>query len=446
MPYSLLSLPISVLLAFAPSLVAQGSDAAKRAPTQNAAQDKTGKSKPMSWTGVLDEKTFAALHELKKGEAPELHGEMIRIGDDRAYLSLPKKWPQPGSECSAVLVIHEWWGLNDNVKHWADRLAADGHAALAVDLYGGVVATTRDEAMSSMRSVEADVATKTLLAAHEFLAKDPRVLAKRRACVGWCFGGGWSLKLAMAAPDLDAAVIYYGRLIDDPEVLAKIRAKVLGVFGNRDSGIPPKSVDAFEKAMKKAKKSIEILRYDADHAFANPSSARYDATNAAAAWKRVRAFLHENLRVASTRPSFAFGARRFTYTMPQGWSVKPPRAMRNLDLAVDDALQCYVTVLPGAAGGVGPNVNRWRMQLGQDVVDDAEIEKLPRFDMLGARAVSVSIDGSFKRRDGSKVENGRMMAVICPLDDAVVFVKMIGPRKVVDAHASKFTAFCRSMR
>ena len=89
-----------------------------------------------------------------------------------------------------------------------------------------------------MRKVDPEKALKTLKAAHAFLA-GPEIGAKQRACLGWCFGGGWSLQLAMAAPDLDAAVIYYGRLITDPKQLAGIGAPVLGMFGDRDSGIPP---------------------------------------------------------------------------------------------------------------------------------------------------------------------------------------------------------------
>ncbi len=250
--------------------------------------------KPMGWTGVLDEASFAALHDLKQGAVAEpLHGQDIEIDGQRAYLSLPAgaKAPLP-----AVLVIHEWWGLNDHIRHWADRLAADGYAALAVDLDGGHTATTREEATALMRAVDENAARATLLRAHRFLAEDPRIRATRRGVVGWCFGGGWSLQLALAAPDLDASVVYYGRLVTDVEALRAIHAPMLGVFGNRDQGIPPASVDAFAAAMKEAGRDLRVLRYDADHAFANPSGARYDANNAAAAWAEVRSFLAAKLR------------------------------------------------------------------------------------------------------------------------------------------------------
>ena len=247
----------------------------------------------MGLTGVLSEKEFKALHELTDKERPPFAGEMVDLVGSRAYLSLPKKGKPP---FPAVVVIHEWWGLNQHIKYWCDRLAADGYAALAVDLYGGKVATTRDDAMKQMRSVDADAAKKTLLSAYEFLADDKRVRAKKRGCVGWCFGGGWSLQLAMAAPDLDAAVIYYGRLVNDPDQLKTIRAPVLGVFGNQDRGIPPAAVDAFEEGLKEAGVKQEILRYDAQHAFANPSSGRYDEKSAEDAWERVRKFFAAKLK------------------------------------------------------------------------------------------------------------------------------------------------------
>lgn len=248
---------------------------------------------PLPLTGVLDEKEFAALHELRKDAPPALRGEMVPLRDGKAYLSLPqgKEAPLPG-----VILIHEWYGLNDHIKHWADRLAADGYAALAVDLYGGVVATDRETASKAMQSVDEANAQGVLNAAMKFLGEDPRVRARKRACIGWCFGGMWSLRCAIAEPELSAAVIYYGRLVTDPEQLASIRAPVLGIFGTRDRGIPPAAVDAFENAMKTAGREVRILRYDAEHAFANPSGARYDHEHAAAAWAQARAFLARQLK------------------------------------------------------------------------------------------------------------------------------------------------------
>ncbi len=241
----------------------------------------------------VSEEEFKQMHELPAGDAPAAKGIEIELAGGRAYLSLPEhaKAPLP-----AVVVIHEWWGLDAHIKHWTDRLAADGYAALAVDLYGGKVATDRDQAMALMKTVDEAAARKTLTAAHAFLRDDPRVGARKRGVIGWCFGGGWSLQQAIMQPDLDAAVIYYGRLVTDPAPLQQIHAQLLGVFGNKDGGIPPAAVDEFVAALKQAGKSIELHQYDAEHAFANPSNPKYDAKASADAWAHVRAFFERTLK------------------------------------------------------------------------------------------------------------------------------------------------------
>lgn len=246
-------------------------------------------------TGQVSEEEFKKLHELKQGAAPVLHGTPIEIAGTKAYLSLPPgaKAPMP-----AVVVIHEWWGLNDNVKHWADRIAAEGYAAVAVDLYGGTVATTPDEAMAAMKKVDDKRAVETMLAAYKFAKEDPRIQATKRACIGWCFGGGMSLQLALAAPDLDAAVMYYGRPEMDPKALEKLKAPLLGIFGNLDTSIPPAVVKKFDEALTAAKKEHMFYAYQAEHAFANPSNPHYDEKNAAEAWEKARAFLAEHLKAA----------------------------------------------------------------------------------------------------------------------------------------------------
>lgn len=240
----------------------------------------------------LDEKAFAALHTLRQDAAPAALGEMVQIGDQKHYLSLPKDKNGP---LPAVLLIHEWWGLNDHIKHWADRLAAEGYATLAVDLYNGKVATKPEDAQTLMKAVDQQQAAATLHAAFDYLHTDTRIQAPVRACLGWCFGGGMSLQVAIAEPQLSACVFYYGRVTTDLEQLGKIHAPVLAVFGTKDPSIPQAKVDAFEAAMKESGKPCRVLRYDAAHAFANPSGGNYDAANAAKAWTEVRAFLKEHL-------------------------------------------------------------------------------------------------------------------------------------------------------
>ncbi|MCP3140117.1 dienelactone hydrolase family protein [Pyxidicoccus xibeiensis] len=250
-------------------------------------------SREPSPTGAVSEEAFKALHTLRTDAAPARRGQEVEIAGTKAYLSLPEgaKGPLP-----ALLVLHEWWGLNEHIQHWTDRLAADGYAALAVDLYGGKVATTRDEAMALVKTVDPARAQEVLKAAHAFLREDPRVRAERTGSIGWCFGGGWSLRTAMAIPELDVAVIYYGNPVTDPQELATIRASVLGIFGTKDASIPPEKVQELRQGLDDAGVRHRILELEADHAFANPSGGRYDERAAATAWQEVSAFLEHNLR------------------------------------------------------------------------------------------------------------------------------------------------------
>jgi carboxymethylenebutenolidase len=291
-------LATATTLSLCAACAAAPSPSAGTAPVQSVAAPAPSAAAPTpgaaaGLTGLLSEEAFKALHELRSDKAPPARGQILDLAGTRAYLSLPEgaKAPLPG-----IVVIHEWWGLNEHVEHWTDRLAEDGYAALAVDLYGGKVATTPDEAMATMKAVDEAKALGVLRAAHGFLATDPRTSSPRTGSIGWCFGGGYSLRLALSEPELDAAVIYYGRLVADPMQLKAIRAPVLGIFGNQDKGIPPASVDAFDKALRDAGVDHEILRYDAQHAFANPSAPAYDTAAAADAWKNVRRFFAARLK------------------------------------------------------------------------------------------------------------------------------------------------------
>lgn len=242
----------------------------------------------------VDEEGFKALHQLKADQAPAPKGEMITLSDGtRAYLSLPGgEAPLP-----ALVVIHEWWGLNGHIKHWSDRLANAGYAALAVDLYGGKTATTPDDAMTYMKAVDPAAAKKTLLAAYQLLGKDPRVKASKRGSIGWCFGGKWSLELALAAPDLDAAVVYYGHVETDADRLAELQTPLLAIFGTKDPSLNPDFVKKFSFGLEQSGgKDFEVVSYEGNHAFANPSSERYDEEAAGQAWKKVQGFLESQLR------------------------------------------------------------------------------------------------------------------------------------------------------
>ncbi len=201
--------------------------------------------------------------------------------------------PFPG-----IIVIHEYWGLNDWVKEQASKLADQGYEALAIDLYRGRVGATPEEAHELMRGVPEDRAKRDLSAAFDYLASQPNVKKNRIAAIGWCMGGGYSLDVALEEPTLAADVINYGHLATDPDTLKKITAPILGLFGGQDKGITPDDVHKFESQMKALGRTIDIKIYDdAGHAFENPNNKTgYRSADAADAWQRTVAFLSENLK------------------------------------------------------------------------------------------------------------------------------------------------------
>ena len=201
----------------------------------------------------------------------------------------------------AVIVIHEWWGLNEGVEAMADRIAAEGYIVLAVDLFGGKSAATPAEAREMMlRVVEnPELANENLRQAYDFVKNTAG--APRIGSLGWCFGGGWSLNTALLFPDdLDAAVIYYGQVTADDERLRPLNVPLLGIFAAEDRGIPIESVQEFEAALERLRKDYEIRIFDGvGHAFANPSGSNYNAAAAEQAWQLTVEFLKARLGTAA---------------------------------------------------------------------------------------------------------------------------------------------------
>jgi carboxymethylenebutenolidase len=252
-----------------------------------------------SHTGRLTEEEFKRLHELSKEKPPAPKGVEIKIGENRAYLSLPEgaKAPLPG-----VVVVHEWWGLNAHVQHWTDRLAAEGYAAVAVDMYRGKIAEDPDTAGKLYKECTGDRAhmVKVLTEAEAWLRTDERVRAPKTGSIGWCLGGRASQLLAMSSPELDACVIYYGGgMTTDKAELAKIKAPVLGIFGAQDKSIPLEQVAALRTGLTELGIRNSVHVFDAQHGFANPSGARYDGASAAKAWAEVTKFLAAELKGAA---------------------------------------------------------------------------------------------------------------------------------------------------
>lgn len=206
--------------------------------------------------------------------------------------------PPGGGVHPALVVIHEWWGLNDWIKQQAAQFAQQGYVTLAVDLYRGQVATDPETAHELMRGLPQDRGVRDLTSAVAFLARRKDVDAKRIGAIGWCMGGGYAALLAVADPNLKAVSINYGSLPTDPASLKRIHAAVLGNFGGLDRGITPDDVHAFEAAMKSLGKSVDLKIYpDAGHAFENPNNtAGYKAEDAADAQARSRKFLAKELK------------------------------------------------------------------------------------------------------------------------------------------------------
>ncbi|HEU0299263.1 MAG TPA: dienelactone hydrolase family protein [Longimicrobium sp.] len=198
----------------------------------------------------------------------------------------------------AVIVVHEWWGLNENIRMMTRRLAGEGFRALALDMYHGRVAETPEEARALVDVVAADPdrGLGHLRSAAAYLRQQAG--AARIGVIGWCFGGGWALQGALELPErIDAAVMYYGRLELERRRLALLETPLLGLFGAEDQGIPVDLVRQMDSILRQLSKDATILVYPgAGHGFANPSGEAYQPEPADDAWRRTIAFFDRHLR------------------------------------------------------------------------------------------------------------------------------------------------------
>lgn len=219
------------------------------------------------------------------------------VGGNRVsgYLAKPQ---DAADDMPGIIVIHEWWGLNDNIRMMTRRLAGEGYVALAVDLYNGKAADSPEMAGQYAREAgeHPEQAIDNLKQAYAYLTNEEGV--GNVGTIGWCFGGGWSLQAALALPNkIDATVIYYGRLVTDPAKLKPLRMPILGLFGSEDQGIPPDEVHKFEAVLDSLGKDASIHIYEgANHAFANPSGTRYNKEAAEDAWNKTVSFFATNLK------------------------------------------------------------------------------------------------------------------------------------------------------
>ncbi len=187
-----------------------------------------------------------------------------------------------------LLVIHEWWGLNDYVKKESVRLSrALGINVLAVDMYDGKVATQPDDAAKYMQAVQNDRAIHIVQGAMNYMPAQSKFFS-----IGWCFGGGWSLQTAIQGGERAAgAVMFYGMPEHQQDKLQLLQCDVLGIFASKDQWITPQVYNQFEADMKEVDKTLEMHIFDADHAFANPSSPRYNEAAAQEAYEKVHEFI-----------------------------------------------------------------------------------------------------------------------------------------------------------
>ncbi len=218
-------------------------------------------------------------------------------GNDAPYFEKANGYfakPEAAGQYPGVVMVHEWWGLNDNIKQLAKQLAAEGYMVLAVDLYNGQVAADATQARALVTGIDQVKANANMKAAAAFLRKAGAV---KMASLGWCFGGGQSLQFALSGEKLDATIIYYGQLTSDQAKLKSLKWPVLGVFGDKDTSITPDSVKSFETALNQVGVQNEIYLYTGvGHAFANPSGQNYAPNETKDAWAKTLTFLQKNLK------------------------------------------------------------------------------------------------------------------------------------------------------
>ncbi len=209
--------------------------------------------------------------------------------DGSAFVVASKVHPK-----DVILMFHEWWGLNDYIKQEAVRLSDKlGVTVIAIDLYDGNVATTREDAQKYVQGMKKERGLAIIGGAYDYFPATTHF-----ATIGWCFGGGWSMQAALnptgnitKTKRLKGCVMYYGQPETVQANLKRLHCPVLGIFGTQDQWLNPKLVAGFQVAMKKAKKSLKVYSYDADHAFANPSNPKFNKAASEDAMKHTEAFL-----------------------------------------------------------------------------------------------------------------------------------------------------------
>lgn len=240
----------------------------------NTSSSAEGDSKEQDMSDFADEQEFKEAHEEPETITFTPKGEMISFdAPDGTKASAYALIPEEPTE-KYLLVFQEWWGLNDHIKQEAEHLFdnLDGVAVLALDMYDGKVATNQDDAGKYMQAASEDRGKAIVNGAMAYAGANAKF-----ATIGWCFGGGWSLKASIMAKDRGlGCVMYYGMPVQNAKDLAPLQADVLGIFAEQDGWITPEVADKFKKLADASGKEVEIHQFDAQHAFANPSNPQYD--------------------------------------------------------------------------------------------------------------------------------------------------------------------------
>ena len=260
------------------------------------AQDKSccSTEKEVSFASFSEEKEFRDIHQIPAAFIlKDAMGAMItfKTKDGKTANGYFVKSEKPSDKF--IFVFHEWWGLNDYIKKESDELKKNlGDVnILAIDLYDGKVADNREDAAKYMQSVNQERALNIVTGAIDFAGKDAKI-----GTIGWCFGGGWSLQASiMAGKQGSACVMYYGIIENTPETFKELSAPVLGIFAEKDGWVNPEVYGNLEKNIKAAGKNITVKSFDADHAFANPSNAKFDEAATNVAKDLTLKFFNENL-------------------------------------------------------------------------------------------------------------------------------------------------------
>jgi len=197
----------------------------------------------------------------------------------------------PEDAAFGVVLIHDWWGVLDYNREWAERLAALGYRAMVVDLYDGERARSAEQAGEMMRSLDQEIADSKLSTAIAYL-KEGRKLAS----LGWSFGGRQALQAALLEPEaVVASVMFYCRMLIDVEQLQQLGGPVLVIYSETEKTWPEK-MDRFNAAMTEAGQSVESHSFNASHGFVNPGSERFNAEAAEQSWELVKTFLGRQLQ------------------------------------------------------------------------------------------------------------------------------------------------------